>query len=132
MNIFLDDRNEKIPELLFVYILFNQKIIAGDSDLQKRRGHSKLIFLSLNQNICCGYSNEPSRRDSSFEHPKHIFRLTHKKIITNLRSKYWLISTNENGIKINMDLGNLVLFSREINSSQMNVSIGKIREILRH
>ena len=32
-----------------------------------------LIFLFLNQNICCGYSKEPSQCDgSSFEHPKHV------------------------------------------------------------
>ena len=30
----------------------------------------KIFFLFLSQNICCGYSKEPSQRDSSFEHPK--------------------------------------------------------------
>ena len=42
----------------------------------------KLFFLFLNQNICCGYSKEPSHRDGSFEHPKHMFKLMDKKIIT--------------------------------------------------
>ena len=31
-----------------------------------------IIFLFLNQNICCGYSKELSQRDGSFEHPKRI------------------------------------------------------------
>ena len=44
-----------------------------------------LIFLFLNQNICCGYSKEPSQRDSSFEHPKHMYKLMGKKIFTCLR-----------------------------------------------
>ena len=42
-------------------------------------GSRKLFFLFLNQNICCGYSKEPSRRDGSFEHPKHMFKLMGKK-----------------------------------------------------
>ena len=40
----------------------------------------KIIFLFLNQNICCGYSKELSRWDSSFEHPKHMFKLMGKEI----------------------------------------------------
>ena len=50
----------------------------------------KLFCLFLNQNICCGYSKEPSRWDKSFEHPKHMFRLLGKKIIAILRSKILL------------------------------------------
>ena len=34
-----------------------------------------LIFLFLNQNICCGYSKEPSQWDGSFEHPEHMFSM---------------------------------------------------------
>ena len=37
-----------------------------------------LIFFFLNQNICCGYSKEPSQRDCSFEHPKHVLKLMGK------------------------------------------------------
>ena len=37
--------------------------------------------------ICCGYSKEPSQRDGSFEHPKHMFKLMGKKTITFLCSK---------------------------------------------
>ena len=48
---------------------------------QKRVCKWKLFFLFLNQNICCGYSKEPSRWDGSFEHPKHMFQLMDKKII---------------------------------------------------
>ena len=46
----------------------------------------KSFFLSLNQNICCGYSKEPSQWDDSFEHPKHMFKLIYKKILTILPS----------------------------------------------
>ena len=34
-----------------------------------------------NQNICFEYSKEPSHWDSSFEHPKHMFKFKGKKII---------------------------------------------------
>ena len=53
--------------------------------LQIRVCNGKLFFLFLNQNICCGYSKEPSHRDGSFEHPKHMFKLMGKKIIKILR-----------------------------------------------
>ena len=43
------------------------------------------IFLFINQNICCGYSKEPSQWDGSFEHLKPMLRLTDKKIFTILR-----------------------------------------------
>ena len=35
----------------------------------------KLNFLFLNQNICCGYSKEPSQWDGSFKRPKNILKL---------------------------------------------------------
>ena len=35
----------------------------------------QLFFIFLNQNICCGYSKEPSQGDGSFEHPKRMFKL---------------------------------------------------------
>ena len=50
----------------------------------------KLFFLFLNENICCGYSKEPSRWDGSFEHPKHMFKLMDKKITTILSIYFWL------------------------------------------
>ena len=49
------------------------------------------FLLFLNLNICCGYTKEPSRWDGSFEHPKHMFILMGKKIITILRSENFLI-----------------------------------------
>ena len=51
----------------------------------------KIIFLIVYQNICCVYSKEPSQWDGSFEHPKHIFKLMDKNIITILRSKNLVI-----------------------------------------
>ena len=45
----------------------------------------RFFVLFLNQNICCGYSKEPPRRDGSFEHQKRMFKLMDKKIIAILR-----------------------------------------------
>ena len=53
-----------------------------NSGLQIRACIVKLFSLSLIQNICCGYSKEPSQWDSSFQHPEHMFKLMGKKIIT--------------------------------------------------
>ena len=50
-----------------------------------KKAYQKLICLFLKQNICCGYSKEPSQWDSSFEHPKHMLKLMGKKILTILR-----------------------------------------------
>ena len=50
----------------------------------------KLIFWFLNQNICCGYSKEPSQWDGSFEHSKQMFKLADKKTIATLCSKILL------------------------------------------
>ena len=50
-----------------------------------------LFFLFLDQNICCGYSKEPSQWDCSFEHPKHMLKLMGKKIFTILRWKFLFI-----------------------------------------
>ena len=52
--------------------------------------YKKIFFLFLNENIRCGYSKEPSHRDGSFEHPKHMFKQMGKKIFTILRSKLCL------------------------------------------
>ena len=35
-----------------------------------KSAYQKVIFLFLNQNICCGYSKEVSRWNGSFKHPK--------------------------------------------------------------
>ena len=50
----------------------------------------KIIFLFLNQNICCGYSKEPSQGDGSFEHPKHMLKFMGKKILKILRENFCL------------------------------------------
>ena len=41
----------------------------------------KTIIEILNQNLCCGYSKEPSHWDGSFEHPKQMLKLMDKKIL---------------------------------------------------
>ena len=51
----------------------------------------QIIFLFLNQNICCGCSKEPSQGDGSFERPKYMFKLMGKKVFTLLRSKILFI-----------------------------------------
>ena len=56
--------------------------IVTFSGLYIRVHNYKLIFLFFNQNICCGYSKEPSQRDGSFVHPKHMLKLIGKKILT--------------------------------------------------
>ena len=58
----------------------------NNSGLQTRVRCGILFSLFLIQNICYGYSKEPSPWDGSLEHPKHMFKLMVKKIITILRS----------------------------------------------
>ena len=53
----------------------------------------KMIFLFLNQNVCCGYSKELSQWDSSFEHQNHKLKVKGKKIFIILRWKILFIST---------------------------------------
>ena len=56
------------------------------------RVHIGNLFSSfLTQNIHCGYSKEPSQWDGSVEHPKHVFKLIGKEIITVLHSLNFLI-----------------------------------------
>ena len=63
-------------------IIFSHvKLFFSVSGPQIRVCNRKLSFLFLNQNICCGYTKKTSRWDSSFEHPKHMFKLIDKKII---------------------------------------------------
>ena len=45
------------------------------------RVHSQELFsLFLNKNTSCGFSKEPSHSHGSFEHLKHMLKLTDKKI----------------------------------------------------
>ena len=55
--------------------------------------NENLIFLFLNQSICCGYSKEPSQWNGSFNHPKHMLKLMGKKILNILRWKFLFILT---------------------------------------
>ena len=43
-------------------------------------------FLSLNINICCGCSKEPSHLDGSFMYTQHMFWLRNKKINIHITS----------------------------------------------
>ena len=51
-----------------------------------------IFYLFLIQNICCGYSKEPSQ--CSFEHPKRLLKLMGKKILTILLFKTMNLITN--------------------------------------
>ena len=66
--------------------------VQQDPGLNLRVCNKNLIFLFLNQNICCGYSKEPSQWDGSFEHPKHLLKLMGKKIFTFLRWNFLFTS----------------------------------------
>ena len=72
------------------YNTYDTNISNDKPGLQIYVRNWKLFFLFLNQNICCGYSKEPSQWEDSFEHPKHMVILLGKKIITILRSKFLL------------------------------------------
>ena len=65
------------------------------SHLQIKVYTVKSFFLFLNQNICCGYSKEPSQWDGSIEHPKHKFKLMGKEINAILGAQMILIWTYE-------------------------------------
>ena len=62
-----------------------------ESGPQIRVRNWKLFFWFLNQNICCGYSKEPSRWDGYFEHLNHMFKLMDKKIIA-IKCKLFLLN----------------------------------------
>ena len=86
--------------------------IRGHSGPQIRVCSRKLFFLFLIQNICFGYSKEPSHRDSSFGHPKHMFKLMGKKIITILRSKNLLNWPNDVSCN-SFEMSSLICFAKE-------------------
>ena len=76
------------PQLL-VKIMFTGQTCELTRTLGVR--NENLIFLFLNQNICCGYSKEPSQWDGPFEHPKHVLKLMGEKIFTLLPWKFLFI-----------------------------------------
>ena len=50
--------------------------------------HAETFFFQSKHKLCRGYSKEPSQCDGSFEHPKQLFKLMGKKIMTIFHSKY--------------------------------------------
>ena len=71
-------------QMVTISIFYGDLLLQADTFMQAPCNW-KLFILFLNQNICCGYSKEPSHWDASFEHPKHMFKLIDKKIIAILR-----------------------------------------------
>ena len=71
----------------FLQLLLLINVLGGWAVFQINMRNWKLFFLFLNQNICCGYSKEPSQWEGSFEYPKHMLKLMGKKIIKILRSQ---------------------------------------------
>ena len=69
----------QIYEIIFdptpLVILIKRNIsfvtVVLDQSGSETREHNVLFF---NQNICCGYSKEPSQCDGSFKNPKHPFK----------------------------------------------------------
>ena len=57
----------------------------SDGDWNLRIDRLKINFLFVNQNICCGYSKEPSQWDGSIEYPKRMWKLMDKELFTILR-----------------------------------------------
>ena len=62
---------------IFFRVLF---IVAACSAAETTDVKSKKI-LFLNQNLCCGYSKDPTQWDGSFEHSKHMLKSMGKKIL---------------------------------------------------
>ena len=55
--------------------MFCDKREENGPGLYLRLHYENLIFLFLNQNICCGYSKEPSQLGGSFKHPKPYVKI---------------------------------------------------------
>ena len=69
--------------LLYHLTLFQcyfDQFLVIDRPLVKS-ANRKIVFLFRNQNICCGYSNEQSQWDGSFEHPDHTLKIMGKKYL---------------------------------------------------
>ena len=79
-----------LGDLMIIAEFLGKLLLKASTGPKIRERNWKLFFLFLNQNICCGYSKEPSRWVSSFEHPKHMFKLMDKKIIAILRKLFFL------------------------------------------
>ena len=75
--------------LEFTYVDFLVVWHAG-LKLSLRVRKENLIFFFLNQNICCGYSKEPSHGDGSYEHPKHMLKLMVKIFFLQFYTEFFL------------------------------------------
>ena len=58
-----------------------------------KSAYQKNIFLFLKQNICCGYSKEPSQWDSSFEHQKQYDKTDGQENIYNFHRNLCILET---------------------------------------
>ena len=52
-----------------------KQYVKSNIGVQIRVCNEEFTFFFLNQNICYGYSKEPSHWYGSFQHPKHMFKL---------------------------------------------------------
>ena len=70
-------------------LLTNESVETNSMGVHRppdKSAYWKSIFFIFHPKICYWYSKESSQIDGSFEHPKHMFKLMGKKIITILRS----------------------------------------------
>ena len=100
--------------------------------LQIRVHTGKLFFLFLNQNICCGYSKEPSQWYDSFEHPKHKFKLMGYEINAILGAQFILIWTYEYSIWSSSPLFAYSKWSRndKLYVATLNLKLDKSKNII--
>ena len=63
-----------------------KRLIHIETGLQIRVSIGKLFSYFSSKTYVVGTQKEPSQRDGSFEHPKHMFKLMGEKIISILRS----------------------------------------------
>ena len=75
------------------------RLQRGASHRSRVKHSTTELLHSLNQNICCGYSNQPSQCYGSFEHPQHMFKLTGKEINAILGAQTVLIWTYAKMVK---------------------------------
>ena len=66
-------KRKKIRKVMKNKKLKSETKQAQKAEEERRRRieerQKEVYFLFLNQNICCGYSKDPSQLDASFEHP---------------------------------------------------------------
>ena len=72
------------------HIVFWGNKVVGITSIRTGVRNRNLTFLFFNQNICCGYSKEPSQWDGSFEHSKLMLKNMGKIIFTILCWNFFL------------------------------------------